>query len=162
MSNLTRSNFQGHPFHLVSPSPWPILTCISLLTLTTSGVLTMHGFVNAEYWLPCALLCLVSSMSFWFRDVIAEGRAKSLTLHLFNLNYILKSTRAITAKEVEQSLANYYSNAYNKAGNFYNGNKSKAYYLAKLLEGDGHISLPSLAATTLNRVLNPRLIFTKK
>jgi len=73
MSNLQRSNFQGHPFHLVSPSPWPLFTCISLLTLTTSGVLTMHGFVNAEYWLACAFVCLVSSMSLWFRDVIAEG-----------------------------------------------------------------------------------------
>ena len=73
MSNLQRSNFQGHPFHLVSPSPWPLFTCISLLTLTTSGVLTMHGFVNAEYWLACALVCLVSSMGLWFRDVIAEG-----------------------------------------------------------------------------------------
>lgn len=73
MSNLQRSNFQGHPFHLVSPSPWPLFTCISLLTLTTAGVLTMHGFVNAGYWLACALVCLVSTMSLWFRDVIAEG-----------------------------------------------------------------------------------------
>lgn len=101
MSNERRSNFQGHPFHLVSPSPWPIFTCISLLTLTTSGVLTMHGFVNAEYWLPCALACLVLSMSFWFRDVIAEGRAESLSLHVFNLNYILKTPSVITPKEVE-------------------------------------------------------------
>ena len=75
MSNINRSNFQGHPFHLVSPSPWPLFTCISLLTLTTSGVLAMHGFSNSEYWLPCALICLVSSMAFWWRDVISEGRA---------------------------------------------------------------------------------------
>jgi hypothetical protein len=38
MTNLIRSNFQAHPFHLVSPSPWPLLTCVSLLTLKTSGV----------------------------------------------------------------------------------------------------------------------------
>jgi hypothetical protein len=44
MSNLHRSNFQGHPFHLVSPSPWPLFTCISLLSLTTSGVLTIFVF----------------------------------------------------------------------------------------------------------------------
>ena len=44
MTNLTRSNFQAHPFHLVSPSPWPIYTCIALLTLTTSGVLTYAWF----------------------------------------------------------------------------------------------------------------------
>ena len=73
MSNLNRSAFQGHPFHLVSPSPWPLFTCISLLNLTTSGVLTMHGFSNAGYWLPCALALVMSSMFFWFRDVISEG-----------------------------------------------------------------------------------------
>ena len=73
MTNLTRSNFQAHPFHLVSPSPWPIYTCISLLTLTTSGVLTMHGFTVAEYNLMFAFIALVCSMSFWFRDIISEA-----------------------------------------------------------------------------------------
>jgi cytochrome c oxidase subunit 3 len=73
MTNLTRSNFQAHPFHLVSPSLWPILTCVSLLTLTTTGVLTMHSFNNAEYFVFLALFILISSMSFWFRDVISEG-----------------------------------------------------------------------------------------
>ena len=73
MTNLIRSNFQAHPFHLVSPSPWPFYTCISLLTLTTTGVLTMHGFNNAEYYLYFALLSLISSMTLWFRDIISEG-----------------------------------------------------------------------------------------
>jgi len=73
MSIKQRSQFQGHPFHLVSPSPWPIFTCFSLLNLTTAGVLTMHGFVNATFILACALTCLVLSMAYWFRDVIAEG-----------------------------------------------------------------------------------------
>lgn len=73
MSNLNRSNFQGHPFHLVSPSPWPIFTCISLLNLTTAGVSTMHGFSNSGYWLFFALVLLISSMFLWFRDVISEG-----------------------------------------------------------------------------------------
>jgi hypothetical protein len=34
------------------------------------------------------------------------------------------------------------------------------YYLAGLLEGDGHISLPFLGKTILNRILNPRIVFT--
>ena len=38
MTNLIRSNFQAHPFHLVSPSPWPLLTSIALLTITTTGI----------------------------------------------------------------------------------------------------------------------------
>ena len=73
MSVLQRSAFQGHPFHLVSPSPWPLFTCISLLTLTTSLVSNIHGFEQAGIWLPLSLLSLIASMSFWFRDVISEG-----------------------------------------------------------------------------------------
>lgn len=73
MTNLTRSSFQSHPFHLVSPSPWPLYTCICLLTLTSSGVLTMHSFTNAVNCLILALISLVCCMSFWFRDVISEG-----------------------------------------------------------------------------------------
>jgi len=73
MSLQNRSNFQGHPFHLVSPSPWPLFTCISLLTLTTSAVSNMHGFEASGLWLPATLVLLIASMSFWFRDVISEG-----------------------------------------------------------------------------------------
>ena len=73
MTNSVRSNFQAHPFHLVSPSPWPICTCGALLALTTSGVLNMHGFENPQYTLFLAFFALVLSMSLWFRDVISEG-----------------------------------------------------------------------------------------
>ena len=73
MTNLTRTNFQAHPFHLVSPSPWPLFTCFALLTLTTSVVLTMHGFAFAQYFLDMAFISLVSCMCFWFRDVISEA-----------------------------------------------------------------------------------------
>ena len=73
MTNLVRSNFQAHPFHLVSPSPWPIFTSISLLGITTSLVSTMHGFYSAGDFLNMALLLVILSMSFWFRDVISEA-----------------------------------------------------------------------------------------
>ena len=68
-----RSRFQAHPFHLVSPSPWPLYSSLSLLTLTTSGVLTMHGFSNASNILILAFITLVYTMSLWFRDIISEG-----------------------------------------------------------------------------------------
>jgi len=73
MDLKTRSTYQAHPFHLVSPSPWPLFTCIALLTLTSSGVLTMHGFSCAIYFLISAFFALIFSMSFWWRDVISEG-----------------------------------------------------------------------------------------
>jgi len=84
MTNLIRSNFQAHPFHLVSPSPWPIYTCASLLTLTTTGVLTIHGFSHAGYFLVGAFISVIGSMSFWWRDVISEGKLNTITLTSFS------------------------------------------------------------------------------
>jgi cytochrome c oxidase subunit 3 len=73
MSYVNRSNFQAHPFHLVSPSPWPVFSSITLLTLTTSGVLTMHGFANVSSIFFCVLGTLVYTMFLWFRDIISEA-----------------------------------------------------------------------------------------
>ena len=155
MSNLNRSNFQAHPFHLVSPSPWPLYTSISLLTLTTSAVLSFHGFAYAGYNLFLSLMSLVLSMSFWFRDIIAEGKLNLKSTILFNYN--LNIARAIPVEDLEKSL-----NDYKVKNNIkvFKNNDNLGYYLAGLLEGDGHISLPSLGVTTLNRVLNPRIVFT--
>jgi cytochrome c oxidase subunit 3 len=73
MTNLTRSNFQAHPFHLVSPSPWPLYTSISLFIVTTTTALSMHGFNNLYYLLYLGIFLVIVSMSFWFRDIISEG-----------------------------------------------------------------------------------------
>ena len=73
MTNFTRSSFQAHPFHLVSPSPWPLNTSISLLCLTFSAVLSFQGITIGMYSLVLSLLSLINSMSLWFRDVISEG-----------------------------------------------------------------------------------------
>jgi hypothetical protein len=155
MLYLNRSNFQAHPFHLVSPSPWPLYTSISLLSLTTSAVLSFHGFAYAEYNLMLSLTAVILSMSFWWRDVIAEGilNLKSKILYNYNLNI----ARAIPVENLEKCLNDY--KIKNNTEVFKNNN-NLGYYIAGLLEGDGHISLPSLGVTTLNRVLNPRIVFT--
>lgn len=73
MTQFIRSNFQSHPFHLVSPSPWPFNTSISLLFLTCTASLSMHNYVSAYIYLYLSLIIVVSSMAFWFRDVISES-----------------------------------------------------------------------------------------
>ena len=73
MTEIVRSNFQNHPFHLVSPSPWPFNTSFSLFTLTISGALAMHTFSNAYNVFYSAFLLVIFSMAFWFRDIISEG-----------------------------------------------------------------------------------------
>lgn len=111
MTNLIRSNFQSHPFHLVSPSPWPINSSGTLLALTVSTVLWMHAFINAQYCLNVALIVLISSMSLWFRDIISEGKDKNnFYTYLLNhkdkaniLNILfskLNIVRVISSKEI--------------------------------------------------------------
>ena len=153
MTNLTRSNFQAHPFHLVSPSPWPLFTSIALLTLTTSGVSSMHSFNNAGYIWLLALIAVISSMSLWFRDVISEGRIKKI-LHTIYKNFRLNTVRAITQEEIKQFLSSKSTN------HFKISDDNLGYYLAGLLEGDGNINIPALGNTSLDRILNPRIVFT--
>ena len=73
MSNTIRSYFQDHPFHLVSPSPWPYQTSISLFVITVSAALSMHNFHNLYILLWLDFFIIISSMFFWFRDIISEG-----------------------------------------------------------------------------------------
>jgi len=74
--NIVRTIFQDHPFHLVSPSPWPLCTSISLLSLATSIALSMHYFYNGYVLNIISSILVVSSMSFWFRDIISEGQGQ--------------------------------------------------------------------------------------
>jgi len=73
MLTIIRNHFQQHPFHLVTPSPWPYNTSISLYIITTSAALSMHSFNNEYYLLYIAFFLVISSMSFWFRDIITEA-----------------------------------------------------------------------------------------
>ena len=73
MSILARNTYQYHPFHLVEPSPWPILTSISLLVLTFSAALTFHGHIIGNYFLIIGFISVLSSMIFWFKDIVTEG-----------------------------------------------------------------------------------------
>ena len=73
MSIGVRSEFQAHPFHLVSPSPWPLNTSVALLNTTLSAALTFHLTFQNITTVLLALICVVYSMSLWFRDVISEG-----------------------------------------------------------------------------------------
>lgn len=73
MLYMPKENFQHHPFHLVSPSPWPLYTSISLFILTTSTVLFMHGFEYFDKFVFISVLNVIYSMGLWFRDIISEG-----------------------------------------------------------------------------------------
>jgi cytochrome c oxidase subunit 3 len=74
MKNLTNiKKFQFFPFHLVTPSPWPILISFSLLNMTTGAVAYFHGYYLAGYILTLGFITTIFGMTLWFKDVITEG-----------------------------------------------------------------------------------------
>lgn len=70
---VTRQQFQGHPFHMVDLSPWPLVTSFALLAFTTSAVSYFHNIEHSAYALLFSFVSVVGAIILWFRDVSAEG-----------------------------------------------------------------------------------------
>jgi cytochrome c oxidase subunit 3 len=69
---------QDHPFHLVNPSPWPLVASMSLLLLTLGAAMSMHGAPEkmplvGNGVLALGLVGVLYVMLSWWRDVIKEG-----------------------------------------------------------------------------------------
>jgi Cytochrome c oxidase subunit III/LAGLIDADG DNA endonuclease family len=73
MNKINRNQFQSFPYHLVEPSPWPILVSFSLLSLTLGAVMYMQGFTYGGHLLSLGFTLTVFGMILWFRDIITEG-----------------------------------------------------------------------------------------
>lgn len=73
MKNNIFNKFQFFPFHLVTPSPWPILTSFSVFNLAIGAVLYMHGFPQGGTILTIGFLLTLFGMILWFKDVVMEA-----------------------------------------------------------------------------------------
>ncbi|MGH7088409.1 MAG: cytochrome c oxidase subunit 3, partial [Stellaceae bacterium] len=60
-----------HPYHLVDPSPWPILGAIAAGIAFGGGVMFLHG--RTTWVLVLGILCILAIMFVWWRDVIREA-----------------------------------------------------------------------------------------
>jgi len=60
-----------HPYHLVDPSPWPVVGAIAALFLTGGMVLLMHY----KIWWVVAIggVLTFATMALWWRDVVREA-----------------------------------------------------------------------------------------
>nr|WPM94748.1 hypothetical protein [Ceratocystis fimbriata] len=126
---------------------------VSLLCLTSSAVLAMHSFSNSYILVYISGFLVTYTFGLWFRDIISEGTIMSKYNSYYNLNI----AKAIDKEKIIKFLSDYKSKNNPKV---LTDKNDLGYYLGGLLEGDGHISLPSVGSTTLNRVLNPRIVFT--
>lgn len=67
-----------HDYHLVNPSPWPLIGSIAVLTLAVGGVTYMAGLFGIEegqlWTLVPGFAMVIWTMAGWWREVIKEGR----------------------------------------------------------------------------------------
>ncbi len=63
---------KNHDYHLVDPSPWPIVGSFSLLIMAVGAVQYFHG--QAPWVLLIGTLGVLYTMLCWWRDVVREGQ----------------------------------------------------------------------------------------
>ncbi|MGH6893431.1 MAG: cytochrome c oxidase subunit 3 [Dongiaceae bacterium] len=61
----------NHPYHLVDPSPWPLIGSIAAIALTFGMVQYMHG--HGLWWIAPGVFPLLLTLLVWWRDVVNEA-----------------------------------------------------------------------------------------
>jgi cytochrome c oxidase subunit III len=62
-----------HPYHLVNPSIWPIITAFSILTFVVGGAFALHKSPIGLPMVFAGFASITACLFFWWRDVIREG-----------------------------------------------------------------------------------------
>jgi cytochrome c oxidase subunit 3 len=62
-----------HEYHLVAPSPWPIVGAVSAFVLAVGAITWMHGW--APWLMVIGAVGVLYTMFMWWRDVIHEAHA---------------------------------------------------------------------------------------
>jgi cytochrome c oxidase subunit 3 len=64
----------SHPYHLVDPSPWPLMGALSAFVLALGG---LHYFQHRDqpWGLYLGLGLVLLTMALWWRDVVREARS---------------------------------------------------------------------------------------
>lgn len=66
------STTKKHPFHLVEPSPWPIVGAVSAFVVAVGAILAMHHNTSFVFYIGIAML--LCTMAVWWRDIIREAK----------------------------------------------------------------------------------------
>lgn len=68
------SGTQNHPYHLVNPSPWPLLTSFAVMTLLVGAGMMMHKMGIGTIVMLAGFASTSTCCFFWWREVLKEGR----------------------------------------------------------------------------------------
>ena len=73
-NNQTLANTQddiSHPYHLVKPSPWPVVGSLAAGLLAVGALLYIHD--GPKWVLVLSLIGVLTVMALWWRDVVRES-----------------------------------------------------------------------------------------
>jgi len=62
-----------HSWHLVDPSPWPLVASLGAFFMTSGGVLYMHNFSGGGRLFVTGFFTVLYVMYTWWRDIIREA-----------------------------------------------------------------------------------------
>ncbi|MDP4822329.1 MAG: cytochrome c oxidase subunit 3, partial [Aestuariivirgaceae bacterium] len=69
---MADAHAKNHDYHLVDPSPWPIVGSLAAFVLAVGSVFYMHG--SSPVVMIIGFLLVLYTMAMWWRDVIKEGQ----------------------------------------------------------------------------------------
>jgi cytochrome c oxidase subunit 3 len=70
---MAEAHANTHPYHLVNPSPWPIVGATAAFALALGAIAAMHG--ASYWWIAPGLLGVFYTMLVWWRDVVREAES---------------------------------------------------------------------------------------
>ena len=77
---------KNHDYHILPPSPWPLLTAFSALVLASGFIMYLHSAPYGSLIAPAGLLLVLFCMASWWVDVVREAHSGDHTpvvqLHL--------------------------------------------------------------------------------
>jgi cytochrome c oxidase subunit III len=74
---MAEGHAPNHSYHLVEPSPWPIVGSVSAFVLAVGAIMWMHG--SAPWIMAIGLAGVLYTMFMWWRDVVHEAHSGAHT-----------------------------------------------------------------------------------
>ena len=68
---MAEAHTKNHEYHLVDPSPWPVIGAASAFALALGFIAFMHG--ESWLWMMPGVFGVLYTMLVWWRDVIKES-----------------------------------------------------------------------------------------
>ena len=93
---MAATDIKHHDYHLVNPSPWPVIASIFALILMIGAVVWMRSMnegagvfgITGPWVFAIGAVGVVASAYFWWRDVAREGEHGDHTPVVLSLIHI--------------------------------------------------------------------------